>query len=164
MNTENKEHHIIMYNINDIDTFINYLLKEQENIYSIIDKEENTNYVEQYKSKDIGLLQFFDIIHFPQASYIQFETESSSVSYNKIIPFSIIKDENTIYLIYNGEKPDKETHKIPPFTSHFIGTIDKLNYDLNKLNKVTTEQLSDIVENGKAAFVINDEYYILNNI
>ena len=164
MNTENKEHHIIMYNISDMDTFINYLLKEQENIYSIIDKEENTNYVEQYKSKDIGLLQFFDIIHFPQALYIQFETESSRVSYNKIIPFSIIKDENTIYLIYDGEKPDKETHKIPPFTTKFIGTIDKLNYDLNKLKKVTTEQLSDIVESGKDAFVINDEYYILNNI
>ena len=164
MNTENKEHHIIMYNISDMDTFINYLLKEQENIYSIIDKQENTNYVEQYKSKDIGLLQFFDIIHFPQALYIQFETESSRVSYNKIIPFSIIKDENTIYLIYDGEKPDKETHKIPPFTANFIVTIDKLNYDLNKLKKVTTEQLSDIVESGKDAFVINDEYYILNNI
>lgn len=160
MNTENKEHHIIMYNINEINQFVEYLLKEQENIYSIIDKEENTNYVEQYKDNNIGLLQFFDIIHFPQASYIQFETESSIVSYNKIIPFSIIKDENTIYLIYNGEKSDKETHRIPPFTTKFIGTIDKLNYDLNKLKKVTTEQLSDIVENGKAAFVINDEYYI----
>ena len=62
------------------------------------------------------------------------------------------------------EEADKETHKIPPFTTKFIGTIDKLNYDLNKLNKVTTEQLSDIVESGKDAFVINDEYYILNNI
>lgn len=160
MNTENKEHHIIMYNINEINQFVEYLLKEQENIYSIIDKEENTNYVEQYKDNNIGLLQFFDIIHFPQASYIQFETESSIVSYNKIIPFSIIKDENTIYLIYNGEKSDKETHRIPPFTSQFIENVDKLNYDLNNLKKVTTEQLSDIVENGKAAFVINDEYYI----
>lgn len=160
MNTENKEHHIIMYNINEINQFVEYLLKEQENIYSIIDKEENTTYVEQYKDNNIGLLQFFDIIHFPQASYIQFETESSIVSYNKIIPFSIIKDENTIYLIYNGEKSDKETHRIPPFTSQFIENVDKLNYDLNNLKKVTTEQLSDIVENGKAAFVINDEYYI----
>lgn len=160
MNTENKEHNIIMYNINEINQFVEYLLKEQENIYSIIDKEENTNYVEQYKDNNIGLLQFFDIIHFPQASYIQFETESSSVSYNKIIPFSIIKDENTIYLIYNGEKSDKETHKIPSFTSQFIENVNKLNYDLNNLKKVTTEQLSDIIENGKAAFVINDEYYI----
>lgn len=160
MDTENKEHHIIMYNINVIDHFVNHLMKAQENIYSIIDKQENTNYVEQYKNNDIGLLEFFDIIHFPQASYIQFDTESSSVSYNKIIPFSIIKDENTIYLLYNGEKPDPKTHKIPPFTAHFIVTIDKLNYDLNKLKKATTEQLSDIVDNGKAAFVIKNEYYI----
>ena len=36
---------IIKIDINDIDNFINVLLKEQENIYSIIDKQENTNYV-----------------------------------------------------------------------------------------------------------------------
>ena len=104
MSTENKEHHIVMYNVNEINHFVNYLVKDQENIYSIIDKQENTNYVEQYKNNDIGLLQFFDIIHFPQASFIQFDSEVSIVSYDKIIPFSIIKDENTIYLISNGEK------------------------------------------------------------
>lgn len=160
MSKKNKEHHIIMYNINDVNHLVNYLINAQENIYSIIDKQENTNYVEQYKNKDIGLLQFFDIIHFPQASYIQFETEPSSVSYNKIIPFSIIKDKNTIYLLYNGEKYDEETHKIPQFTAQFIGTVDKLNYDLHNLKKATTEQLSDIIENGEAVFVIKDEYYI----
>ena len=158
MNTENKEHNIIMYNINDIDTFINYLLKDQENIYSIIDKEENTNYVEQYKSKDIGLLQFFDIIHFPQSTYIQFETESSSVSYNKIIPFTIIQNEDIIYFIYNEIK--KKNNDKDKFIKKFNDELSELNYDLTNLKKATTEQLSDIVANGKCAFIINDEYYI----
>ena len=156
----NKEQNIIMYNINDIDTFINYLLKEQENIYSIIDKQENTNYVEQYKNNDIGLLQLFDIIHFPQGSYLQRDKELKSISYNKIIPFSIIKDENNIYVLYGGEEADKETHKIPPFTAKFIGTIDKINYDLNNLKKVTGSQLFDMFDNGEGVFVIKDEYYI----
>lgn len=156
----NKEQNIIMYNINDIDTFINYLLKEQENIYSIIDKQENTNYVEQYKNNDIGLLQFFDIIHFPQCSYLQRDKELKSISYNKIIPFSIIKDENNIYLLYGGEEADKETYKIPPFTAKFIGTMDKINYDLNNLKKVTGSQLFDMFDNGEGVFVIKDEYYI----
>lgn len=156
----NKEQNIIMYNINDIDTFINYLLKEQENIYSIIDKQENTNYVEQYKNNDIGLLQLFDIIHFPQGSYLQRDEELKSISYNKIIPFSIIKDENNIYVLYGGEEADKETHKIPPFTAKFIGTMDKINYDLNNLKKVTGSQLFDMFDNGEGVFVIKDEYYI----
>ena len=156
----NKEQNIIIYNINDIDTFINYLLKEQENIYSIIDKQENTNYVEQYKNNDIGLLQLFDIIHFPQGSYLQRDKELKSISYNKIIPFSIIKDENNIYVLYGGEEADKETHKIPPFTAKFIGTMDKINYDLNNLKKVTGSQLFDMFDNGEGVFVIKDEYYI----
>lgn len=156
----NKEQNIIIYNINDIDTFINYLLKEQENIYSIIDKQENTNYVEQYKNNDIGLLQLFDIIHFPQGSYLQRDKELKSISYNKIIPFSIIKDENNIYVLYGGEEADKETHKIPPFTTKFIGTMDKINYDLNNLKKVTGSQLFDMFDNGEGVFVIKDEYYI----
>lgn len=156
----NKEQNIIMYNINNIDTFINYLLKEQENIYSIIDKQENTNYVEQYKNNDIGLLQLFDIIHFPQGSYLQRDKELKSISYNKIIPFSIIKDENNIYVLYGGEEADKETHKIPPFTAKFIGTMDKINYDLNNLKKVTGSQLFDMFDNGEGVFVIKDEYYI----
>ena len=158
MSIENKEHHIVMYNVNEINHFVNYLVKDQENIYSIIDKQENTNYVEQYKNNDIGLLQFFDIIHFPQASFIQFDSEVSIVSYDKIIPFSIIKDENTIYLIYNGEKIDSD-HKVPPFNAKFIYTIDKLNYDLTNLKKLKLEQLSDMVENGKSAFIIKDKYY-----
>lgn len=156
----NKEQNIIMYNINDIDTFINYLLKEQENIYSIIDKQENTNYVEQYKNNDIGLLQLFDIIHFPQGSYLQRDKELKSISYNKIIPFSIIKDENNIYVLYGGEEADKETHKIPTFTAKFIRTMDKINYDLNNLKKVTGSQLFDMFDNGEGVFVIKDEYYI----
>ena len=156
----NKEQNIIMYNISDMDTFINYLLKEQENIYSIIDKQENTNYVEQYKNNDIGLLQLFDIIHFPQGSYLQRDKELKSISYNKIIPFSIIKDENNIYVLYGGEEADKETHKIPPFTAKFIGTMDKINYDLNNLKKVTGSQLFDMFDNGEGVFVIKDEYYI----
>lgn len=156
----NKEQNIIIYNINDIDTFINYLLKEQENIYSIIDKQENTNYVEQYKNNDIGLLQLFDIIHFPQGSYLQRDKELKSISYNKIIPFSIIKDENNIYVLYGGEEADKETHKIPPFTAKFIGTMDKINYDLNNLKKVTGSQLFDMFDKVEGVFVIKDEYYI----
>lgn len=155
-----KEQNIIIYNINDIDIFINYLLKEQENIYSIIDKQENTNYIEQYKNNDIGLLQLFDIIHFPQGSYLQRDKELKSISYNKIIPFSIIKDENNIYLLYGGEEADKETHKIPPFTAKFIKTMDKINYDLNNLKKVTGSQLFDMFDNGEGVFVIKDEYYI----
>lgn len=159
MSTENKEHHIIMYNINDTNHLVNYLINTQENIYSIIDKQENTNYVEQYKNNDIGLLELFDIIHFPQGSYLQRDKELKSISYNKIIPFSIIKDENNIYLLYGGEEADKETHKIPPFTAKFIWTMDKLNYDLNKLKKVTGSQLFDMFDNGEPVFVIKDEYY-----
>ena len=82
---------IIKIDINDIDNFINVLLKEQENIYSIIDKEENTNYVEQYKDNNISILNFFDIIHFPQSTYIKFNNETSSVSYNNIIPLYIME-------------------------------------------------------------------------
>lgn len=153
---------IIKIDINDIDNFINVLLKEQENIYSIIDKEENTNYVEQYKDNNISILNFFDIIHFPQSTYIKFNNETSSVSYNNIIPFTIIQNEDIIYFIYNGikEKND-DTDK---FIKKFNDELSELNYDLTNLKKATTEQLSDIVANGKSAFIIKDEYYILNNI
>ena len=38
--------------------------------------------------------------------------------------------------------------------------MDKINYDLNNLKKVTGSQLFDMFDNGEGVFVIKDEYYI----
>ena len=62
----------------------------------------------------------------------------------------------------NENKNVEKNNDTDKFIKKFNDELSELNYDLTNLKKATTEQISDIVANGKCAFIINDEYYILN--
>lgn len=157
---------LIKYNINNINDFLDDIIIQQENIYSIIDKQKNTDYVQQLKDKKISITDFFNIIEFGKYTYYQFNSNNNQISdYNRMIPFTIIKNnennnkdnkDNNIYLLYAASETNEESKKV---INKFIDDLTDINYDLSKLRKIDLKDMPYAMLNDSFVFIYNNEYY-----
>ena len=149
---------IIKYNINNVDSFLNELINEQNNIYNIIDKENNTNYAEQLSNKDISIQDFFNIINFGKYVYYQFDI-NNNLGYQRMIPFTIVKDNNNVYVIYSISESSEESKQ---FIKQFFNVLTSIDYDISALKEMNTDEMAEAISSDKDVFIMNKQYYKYN--
>ena len=128
---------------------INRINEEVEEFVIAKNKIEQPLIDNEELEKKMSIQEFLDYIDLTKHVFV------SNDKHNISIPFAIYNpSKNVKVIIYSLEE------NVEKYTQIFKDNLEKINYDINKLTKITQLEILQGIIQDKSYYIINDEFYM----
>jgi len=128
---------------------INRINEEVEEFVIAKNKIEQPLIDNEELEKKMSIQEFLDYIDLTKHVFV------SNDEHNISIPFAIYNpSKNVKVIIYSLEE------NVEKYTQIFKDNLEKINYDINKLTKITQLEILQGIIQDKSYYIINDEFYM----